>query len=266
MAIFMVTNNLTPEDVMSRGKELSFPESVISFFMGDLGQPTGGFPKQLQKIILKDRKPYTDRPNAHLKPIDFDKEYKAFKNKYQKGFTRAIEMEDFLSYTLYPKVFDKAHENYKNYGNVALIPTKNFFYGMKLREETLITLEPGKTLIVKLLSVGIPNDEGKRIVFFKVNGENRYVEVLDKSLNIKKQENLKIDPENSNQIGAPLQGSLYKVLVKKGQSVKENDPLFVIEAMKMETTVTAHKSGKIKSISLDEGSMVKQDDLVVTFE
>ncbi|WP_299115921.1 pyruvate carboxylase [uncultured Winogradskyella sp.] len=266
MAIFMVTNNLTPEDIMQRGEEISFPESVINFFRGDLGQPSGGFPKALQKIILKDKIPYTNRPNAHLKPIDFDKEYKAFKDTYQKGFTRAIEMEDFLSYTLYPKVFDKAHENYKNYGNVALIPTKNFFYGMKLREETLITLEPGKTVIVKLLSVGIPNDEGKRIVFFKVNGENRYVEVLDKSLNIKKQENVKIDTEDSNQIGAPLQGSLYKVLVKKGQAIKENDPLFVIEAMKMETTVTAHKAGKIKSITLDEGSMVKQDDLIITFE
>jgi pyruvate carboxylase len=266
MAIFMVTNNLSPEDVMQRGEEISFPESVINFFKGDLGQPSGGFPKKLQKIILKDKKAYTDRPNAHLKPIDFTKEYEEFKKKFQVGFTRAIEIEDFLSYTLYPKVFEAAHENYKNYGNVALIPTKNFFYGMKLREETLITLEPGKTVIVKLLSVGIPNDEGKRIVFFKVNGENRYVEIFDKSLNIKKQENTKIDAEDANQIGAPLQGSLYKVLVEKGQPIKENDPLFVIEAMKMETTVTAHKAGKIKSISLDEGSMVKQDDLIVTME
>ena len=266
MAIFMVTNNLTPEDVMARGDEISFPESVINFFKGDLGQPTGGFPKELQKIILKNKKPYTDRPNAHLKPIDFTKEYANFKKKFQVGFTRAIEIEDFLSYTLYPKVFEAAHENYKAYGNVALIPTKNFFYGMKLREEILITLEPGKTIIVKLLSVGIPNDEGKRIVFFKVNGENRYVEILDTSLNIKKQENEKADSENSNQIGAPLQGLLYKVLVKKGQDIKENDPLFVIEAMKMETTVTAHQLGKIKSIILEEGSMVKQDDLIVTFE
>ena len=266
MAIFMVTNNLTPEDVMTRGDEISFPESVINFFKGDLGQPTGGFPKELQQIILKNKKPYTDRPNAHLKPIDFTKEYADFKEKFQVGFTRAIEIEDFLSYTLYPKVFEAAHENYKSYGNVALIPTKNFFYGMKLREETLIELEPGKTIIVKLLSVGIPNDEGKRIVFFKVNGENRYVEILDTSLNIKKQENEKADLDDNNQIGAPLQGSLYKVLVKKGQDIKENDPLFVIEAMKMETTVTAHKAGKIKSITLDEGSMVKQDDLIITFE
>lgn len=266
MAIFMVTNNLTPEDVMERGQSISFPESVINFFKGDLGQPVGGFPKKLQGIILKNKEAYTDRPNAHLKAIDFTKEYGIFKKKFQQGFTRAIEMEDFLSYTLYPKVFEQAHENYKLYGNVALIPTKDFFYGMKLQEETLVTLEPGKTIIVKLLSVSIPNDEGMRTVFFKVNGENRFVEVFDTSLNIKKVENAKINTEDTNQIGAPLQGSLYKVLVKKGQHIKENDPLFIIEAMKMETTVTAHKSGKIKSVSLDEGAMVKQDDLVVTFE
>ncbi|MEO9479232.1 MAG: pyruvate carboxylase [Maribacter dokdonensis] len=264
MAIFMVTNELTTEDVMTRGEEISFPDSVISFFMGDLGQPVGGFPKKLQKIILKNKKPYTNRPNAHLAPTDFDKEFKAFKKKFQKGFTRAIEMEDFLSYTLYPKVFEKAHENYKLYGNLALVPTKHFFYGMKLREETLIELEPGKTVIIRLLSVGIPNELGMRTVFFQVNGENRFVDVLDTSLNLKIEENEKIDPANDDQIGAPLQGSLYKVLVKKGQEVKENDPLFVIEAMKMETTVTAFKSGKVQSISLKEGSMVKQDDLVVT--
>jgi pyruvate carboxylase len=264
MAIFMVTNNLTTDDVLERGQDLSFPESVISFFMGDLGQPYGGFPKKIQSIILKNKKPYTNRPNAHLEPIDFDLEFKAFKKKFQKGFTRDIEMEDFLSYTLYPKVFEQAHENYKKYGNLAFIPSKNFFYGMKLREEILIELEPGKTVIIKLLSIGIPNDDGIRTVFFKVNGENRFVEILDTSLNIKKTENTKIDTSNPEEIGAPLQGSLYKVLVKKGQVIKENDPLFIIEAMKMETTVTASKAGTVKSVTLEAGSMVKQDDLVVT--
>jgi pyruvate carboxylase len=266
MAIFMVTNNFTTDDVMERGKDMSFPESVISFFVGDLGQPAGGFPKKLQKIILKNRKPYTNRPNAHLEPIDFDLEFKAFKKKFQKGFTRAIEMEDFLSYTLYPKVFEQAHENYKTYGNIALVPTENFFYGMKLGEEILIELEPGKTVIIKLLSIGIPNNEGKRTVFFKVNGENRFVDILDTSLNLKLEVNTKADAADTNQIGAPLQGSLYKVMVKKGQDVKENDPLFIIEAMKMETTVTAFKAGKVKSVTLKEGAMVKQDDLIVTIE
>ncbi|ANH61134.1 pyruvate carboxylase [Dokdonia donghaensis] len=266
MAIFMVTNNLTPEDVMERGDTISFPESVINFFKGDLGQPVGGFPKKLQAIILKNKEAYTDRPNAHLAPVDFDKEYKTFTETFQKGFTRPLEMEDFLSYMLYPKVFEQAHENYKKYGNLALVPTKNFFFGMKLGEETLIELEPGKTVIIKLLSIGIPNDEGMRTVFFKVNGENRFVEVHDTSLNIKKVENVKIDPDNENHIGAPLQGSLYKVLVKKGQEVKENDPLFIIEAMKMETTVVAFKDGTVQSIIVTDGTMVSQDDLVVTLE
>jgi len=264
MAIFMVTNNLTPEEVMKRGHEISFPESVINFFKGDLGQPTGGFPQPLQQIILKNKTAYTDRPNAHLAPIDFTKEFKAFKKKYQVGFTRAIEIEDFLSYSLYPKVFNQAHENYKRYGNLAMVPTQNFFYGMKLREETLIELEPGKTIVVKLLSIGVPNEEGVRIVFFKVNGENRYVEVFDRSLNIKKVEHEKVDKNDTNQVGAPLQGSLYKILVTPRQAVSENDPLFVIEAMKMETTVTAVKAGKVTSISLEEGTMVMQDDLVIT--
>lgn len=266
MAIFMVTNNFTTADVMEHGKDMSFPESVISFFVGDLGQPSGGFPKKLQNIILKNRKPYTNRPNAHLEPIDFDLEFKAFKKKFQKGFTRDIEMEDFLSYTLYPKVFEQAHENYKKYGNIALVPTKNFFYGMTLGEEILIELEVGKTVIIKLLSVGIPDTAGMRTVFFKVNGENRFVDILDTSLNLKLEVNAKIDPADTDQIGAPLQGSLYKVMVKKGQEIKENDPLFIIEAMKMETTVTAFKAGKVKSVSLKDGAMVKQDDLIITIE
>ena len=213
---------------MERGQTISFPESVINFFKGDLGQPVGGFPKELQKIILKNKKPYTNRPNAHLEPIDFDKAYSAFQKKFQKGFTRAIEFEDFLSHSLYPKVFEKAHETYKTYGNLANIPTKNFFYGMEVQEEIMVDIQPGKTILVELLSVSNPNEEGKRIVFFKVNGENRYVLIKDKSLNIIKIENAKADTGNDNEVGAPLQGLLYKTLVKVGDIIKENDPLFII--------------------------------------
>ena len=266
MAIFMVTNDLFPKDVMARGHEISFPESVINFFKGDLGQPLGGFPKELQKIILKNQKSYTDRPNAHLTPIDFEAEYASFTKKYQKGFTRPLEFEDFLSYSLYPKVFEQAHEKYQRFGNISIIPTVNFFYGQKVGEEIIIELEAGKTIIVKLLSVGNPNEDGVRIIFFKVNGENRFVEIKDTSLKIVKEENVKADAEDSNQIGAPLQGMLYKVLVKKGQEIKKNDHLFIIEAMKMESTVTATKAGKVKSIPLKAGSMVMMADLIITIE
>ena len=266
MAIFMVTNDLSPQDVMERGQEISFPESVINFFKGDLGQPVGGFPKELQKIVLKNKEAYTNRPNAHLAPINFESAYKSFQKKFQKGFTRAIEFEDFLSYSLYPKVFEQAHETYKMYGNLATVPTKNFFYGMEVREEIMVEIQPGKTVLVQLLSVSSANEEGMRIVFFKVNGENRSVEIKDKSLDIVKIENAKAAADNENEIGAPLQGLLYKVLVKKGQKIKENDALFIIEAMKMETTVTATKNGKITSVILNEGVMVMQDDLILTLE
>ncbi len=266
MAIFMVTNDLSPEDVMERGDEISFPDSVIDFFKGDLGQPVGGFPKKLQKIILKNIKPYKNRPNAHLKPIDFDTAFERFRKKYQRGSSRVIEFEDFLSFSLYPRVFEQNHEKFKKYGNLSVLPTKNFFYGLNRQEEALIGLEPGKTIVVKLLSVSTANDEGIRLVFFKVNGENRYVEVKDTSLDIQKVEHVKASTEDASQVGAPLQGLLYKVLVKKGDTIKENDPLFIIEAMKMETTVTAIKSGKIKAVTLTEGAMVMQDDLILTIE
>jgi len=266
MSIFMVTNNLTPKDVLENGSELSFPASVVSFFKGDLGQAYGGFPKELQKIILKDKKPYTNRPNAHLEPIDFDIEFKVFCKKFQKEFPRELEMEDFLSYLFYPKVFEDAAKKFNKYGNVAVIPTKNFFYGMKIHEEMLVEIAPGKTIIIELLSIGDTNEKGIRLVFFKLNGQNRFVEIKDESLNIEVVENQKATIDNKNEIGAPLQGSLYKVLVKKGQKVKRNEPLFIIEAMKMETTVVANENGTVKRIYLKAGELVHQDDLIITME
>jgi pyruvate carboxylase len=263
MAIFMVTNNLSTADIFERGTSLSFPESVVSFFRGDLGQPQDGFPKELQAIILKSEVPYTDRPNAHLEPIDFTKDFQIFKKKFQKNFSRDIEFEDFLSYSLYPRVFEQAHENYSKYGNVSILPTKNFFFGMDQREEIMIDLEPGKTIIVKLLSVSPPNEEGKRMVYFKVNGENRFVEIIDKSLDIKTQTNIQADPANEKEYGAPLQGMLYKVLVEAGQKIKKDDHLFIIEAMKMETTVTALEDGIVNSLPLKEGVMILTGDLIL---
>ncbi|MBL4704006.1 MAG: pyruvate carboxylase [Flavobacteriales bacterium] len=263
MALYMVTNNLTPEEVLERGDEISFPESVVNFFIGDLGQPFQGFPKKLQQIILKDKKPIKGRPNKHLEPVNFDEEFPVFQKKFQRGFSRTVEFEDFLSYKLYPKVFEQVFQMFKKYDNVAVIPTKNFFYGMELGEETIIQIAPGKTIICHLLSIGHPNEEGIRTVFFKVNGQTRNIEIYDKSLNVEKIENVKADAADPNQIGAPLQGMLSKVFVKKGQKLKKNEPMFVIEAMKMETTITAKAESEVKSIMLKEGSMVNADDLVI---
>lgn len=263
MALYMVSNNLTAQDILDRGDELDLPASVISFFKGDLGQPVGGFPKELQKIVLKGEKPYTQRPNAHMEPIELDTEFILFVEKYQKGFARKLRFSDFLSYKLYPKVFLDALEGFKKYGNISRIPTKNFFYGMEPLEEIMVPIGSGKTIMVQLLSIGHANAEGVRTVFFKVNGQTRNVQIEDKSLDIIKVQNRKKDAEDPLQVGSPLQGALSQLLVKRGQEVKKNEPLFVIEAMKMETTVTSSVAGKVKELVLKPGSLVDAEDLIV---
>ena len=266
MAQYMISNSLTVEDVMERGETISFPQSVISFFKGDLGQPVGGFPEKLQKIVLRDQTPYTDRPNAHLAPIDFDKEFKEFQKEFSKGMGRELEITDFLSYKLYPKVFTDAHNNHIKFGNVMNIPTKNFFFGMDIGEEIMVELEPGKKVLISLMQKSEPNADGNVSIFFKINGQMRNILVKDTSIKVDKKENVKVDAENDKQIGAPLQGMLSAVLVKKGDVVKENQPLFIIEAMKMETTVTAISKGVIGKIQLESGSLVNTDDLILELE
>ncbi|WP_074408859.1 MULTISPECIES: pyruvate carboxylase [Aquimarina] len=263
MAQYLVSNNLTIEDVKERGDTISYPQSVVSLFKGELGQPVGEFPKDLQKSILKDQKPFTNRPNAHLEPVDFETEFTEFVKIFKKGMGRELDITDFLSYKLYPKVFTGAYNHHLKYGNVMTIPTKNFFYGMVPGEEIIIKLDKGKILLIELISVGEPHDDGKVTVFFKVNGQTRNVEIQDHSIKVDKVIHAKIDKADAKQIGAPLQGSLSSVLVKTGQEVKKNDPLFIIEAMKMETTITANEDAVIKKIVLKSGTMVNADDLVI---
>ncbi|MEZ5015452.1 MAG: pyruvate carboxylase [Flavipsychrobacter sp.] len=262
MAQFMVANGYSREDVMTKGGSISFPESVQQFFMGVLGQPEGGLPKELQKIILKDKEPFTDRPNKHLEPVDFDKELKAFREELGND----LELCDFLSYKLYPKVFEDYLKFYRQYGDVSVVPTPLFLFGMEMGQEATIEIAKGKTLLVRLLSISDVNEHGMRTVFFKLNGQTRNIEILDRSVKVDKVENRKIDKDNDKHIGAPLQGMLSKLMVKKGDAVKKNQPLFVIEAMKMETVITANDAGSIAAIELTEGTLVNTNDLVVTMD
>ncbi|WP_075343373.1 pyruvate carboxylase [Tenacibaculum agarivorans] len=263
MAQYMISNELTVEDVMERGDAISFPQSVINFFKGDLGQPVGGFPEKLQKIILKNEKPYTDRPNEHLDPIDFDTEFEEFKKDFTKGMGRDLEITDFLSYKLYPKVFTDAYNKHLKFGNVMNIPTKNFFFGMEIGEEIMIDIEPGKKVLISLVHKTEADENGNVTVFFKINGQMRVVSIKDTSVSVQKVENTKADEADENQIGAPLQGLLSSVLVKEGDIVQENQPLFIIEAMKMETTVTAVSRGIIEKVQLQSGTLVDSNDLVI---
>ncbi len=261
MAQFMVANNLTREDVFSRGAMLSFPESVQQFFMGELGQPEGGFPKELQAIILKDKKPVTERAGKHMPPVDFEKEFAAFRER----FGSDLAITDFLSFKLYPKVFEEGLQFWREYGDVSVVPTPLFFYGMKQGEEVTIEIDRGKTLLIRLLSIGAPDENGKRVVFFKLNGQTRNIEVADRSIKVEKREHQKVDPDNEKQIGAPLQGMLSKVLVKADEKVNRNQPLFVIEAMKMETVITAPFDGVVAKVVLGQGELVNTNDLIIQF-
>lgn len=263
MAQYLISNNLTIEDVLEKGDTMSFPQSVIGFFKGDLGQPVGGFPEKLQNIILKNEQSYTNRPNAHLEPVDFESEFKVFKRNFSQGMGRDLEITDFLSYNLYPKVFTNAYNNHVKYGNIMNIPTKNFFYGMDIGEEIMVKLDTGKNILIALVSIAEPDNSGYVGVLFKVNGQMRNVLIKDKSIKVDKVENIKVQSGNLNQIGAPLQGLLSKVLVKKGHKIKKNEPLFIIEAMKMETTVVAPSEGIINKIQIKAGTLVNTNDLII---
>lgn len=261
MAIFMTSSNLTPEDVMNPDANISFPDSVKGLFRGELGQPYGGFPMELSKVVLKDEKPFTTRPNEHLTPVDFDKEFAIFQKEFE-----YCDFLDFLSYQLYPKVFRDYYTHNGEFGYVEDIPTKAFFYGLDKGEEILVPIAPGKTIMVKMLYVLEPDENGMRTVGFELNGQTRRIQVKDTSYKSTKIANRKANANSKDEVGAPLQGKLSSITVKVGQVVEDNDPLFIIEAMKMETSIAAPRNGKIKSIFLQEGVMVDQDDLVIEFE
>jgi pyruvate carboxylase len=257
MALFMTANNYTEQDIFEKGETISFPDSVVGLFRGDLGQTPGGFPENLQKIILKNEKPYTDRPNAHLQPLNLVQEHEKFKARYGTQYT----FRDVLSSLFYPKVFDEYHQFKSSFGEVYYIPSPVFFFGLKPDEETLIELAPGKSILIKFLHMSEVDENGYKQVFFKLNGQTRSIFVKDKSFTSVKPTHKKVS--GSNDIGAPLQGKLSKILVQAGARVQKNSPLFVIEAMKMESTIVAPHAGVVTKLVLNEGVFVQQDDVVV---
>ena len=259
LSLFMVSNDLTPQDVLEKGETLNFPESVRELLRGDIGQPQGGWPADIQHAVLRDEKPFTDRPGEHLAPIDFEKEWTEFEKTHPYA-----QFTDLLSSLLYPKVFADYWEFRQRYGDVSRIPTPVFFFGLKEGEETIIEIARGKAIIIRLQSIGPVNEEGMRTVFFTLNGQTRNLEVRDQSVAVTTEHNAKADRANPKQLAAPLQGLLSKVLVEAGQQVPKNAPLFVIEAMKMETTITAPADLTVASLTLSQGARVQADDLILT--
>lgn len=259
MALFMVQNNLSEEDVLTKGKTIDFPDSVIELFEGYLGQPVGGFPKELQEVILKGKQPITVRPGELLEPVDFD----ALQVELTKEIGRSVSKKDVIAYALYPKVFLDYVKTMEQFDDVSNLDTPTFLHGMRLGEEIEVEIETGKTLIVKLVSLGEPLADGTRVVYFELNGQSREVIIKDENIKSSVVAKVKADPKNKNQIGATMPGTVIKVVVEKGDQVKQGDHLIITEAMKMETTVQAPFSGTIQDIYVKDGEAISTGDLLI---
>ena len=259
MALFIVANNLTEEDLLDPARELAFPESVVEFFEGRLGQPPGGFPKELQTRVLKGRKPLTERPGANLPPADLS----AAQEKATSLLGRPANDRDALSYVLYPRVFPDLAAHQRSYSDTSILPTSVFFFGPDPGSEVPVEIEPGKTLIVKLNAVGEPHADGKRTVFFELNGQPRDVEITDRSLASSVRETPMADSADPTQVGSPLPGLVVGVAVAVGDPVRKGQKLLSIEAMKMETTIYAERPGRIVELLAQVGHQVKTGELLI---
>ena len=260
MAMFMTANQLTIDDIKERGQTLSFPDSMVSLMKGDLGQRDEGWPEDFQKMVLKNIKPFTERPNAHLEPIDFDQEFESFKS----SFPELSKFEDFLSHLLYPKVFEQFYNHQLKFGDTSKLPSPAFFYGLQFNEEIQVNISKGKTILIQYLNTNAPRSSGNRLVFFRINGVVRSVLIKDQSIDNTVAKHIKVS--HANHVGSPLQGSLSKVIVKEGDTVEVDTPLFIIEAMKMESTITAPLAGIVKKVYLKEKVLVEQDDLIIEID
>ena len=261
LAIFMVQNDLTPENIVEKGEHLTFPDSVVSYFKGMMGQPPCGFPVDLQKIVLKGEKPITCRPGELLAPVDFEQAKKEVEK-----FCPNPTMRDVISYCIYPKVVEEYWKHSKEYGYLMRMGSHVFFNGLALGETNKINIEDGKTLVIKYLGLGDHNDDGTRNVIFELNGTRREVAVVDKNAKVTGKTIKMADPQDKSHVGASIPGMVTKVNVKPGDQVAENQVLAVIEAMKMETSVVARMAGTVDEVLVKEGGNVKAGELLITIK
>ena len=282
MAIFMVQNDLTPENILEKGADLSYPDSVVSYFKGMMGQPAWGFPEQLQKIVLKGDKPITCRPGELLPPADFQ----AANDHLASLMTNLISKKDqaklgrlmkdnhvtdpsdraVISWCLYPKVYEEFLEKRREYGYISRLGSHIFFHGMMPGETSQVEIEDGKTLAIKYIGLGELSPEGERTVQFELNGVRREVSVVDRSAADQVKQVPMADPDNKMEIGAQIPGAVSKIFVKKGDKVTAGEVLAIIEAMKMETSVIALEDGVIDEIRIDAGTTVKAGELLITMK
>ncbi len=262
MALFMVSNSLTQEEVRDGEREIAFPESVVELFQGKLGQLPGGFPEKLRKRVLRGREPIEGRPGEKMPPVDFDQK----RQEIEKALGRKIDQRELMSACLYPKVFREYAEHRTKFSDVSVLPTPTFFYRMDPGEEISVDIEQGKTLIIRFLTVSDAHLDGTRTVFFELNGHPREVVILDRKLGSVERKAQKAEQGNPLHVGAPMPGLVSQVAVKAGEEVAEGQKLLTLEAMKMETTLYSERAGKLAEVLIQAGSQVETSDLLIRYE
>jgi pyruvate carboxylase len=263
MALMMVSQGLSREQVEDPAHEVAFPDSVIDMMRGNLGQPPGGFPEGILKKVLKGEKPDTTRPGKHLPPVDIEAT-RAQVSKDLEGFR--VDDEDLNGYLMYPKVYMDYMGRHRIYGPVRTLPTRTFFYGMEPGEEISAEIDPGKTLEIRLQAVGETNEEGEAKVFFELNGQPRVIRVPNRKVKAKTARRPKAEAGNANHVGAPMPGSVVTVTVSVGQKVAAGDMLLTLEAMKMETGIHVDRDAVVKAVHVRPGDQVEAKDLLVELE
>ncbi len=262
MALMMVSSGLSREDVEDENVEISFPDSVVGFFRGELGQPPNGFPFSLQQKVLKGKLPLTTRAGAEILPVDIEEKRKEISAELGQ------EIDDFqlASYLIYPKVFTDFMRAQAVYGPVSVLETPTYFYGLQSGEEIMADLDKGVTLVIRMLGHSETNEKGQVRVFFELNGQPRSIWVPDRSKSSEIIVRAKAEEGNDKQIGAPMPGVISTIAVEKGQQVKEGDILLSIEAMKMETAIHAQSDGTIAEVLVNIGDQIDAKDLLIRFE
>ncbi len=262
MALMMVSQGLTREQVEDPDVEVSFPDSVVDMMRGNLGQPPGGFPPAIVAKVLKGEAPDTERPGKHLAPVDVE----AVRKEAEDKLGETLDNEDLNGYLMYPKVFSDYARRHKTYGPVRTLPTHTFFYGMEPGAEISVEIDPGKTLEIRCQALGDTNEEGEAKVFFELNGQPRTIRVPDRKIKATKAVHPKADPSNPAHVGAPMPGVVATVAVQAGQEVHKGDLLLTIEAMKMETGISAEHDAVVKAVHVTPGSQIDAKDLLIEFE
>ena len=263
MALMMVSQGLSREDVENPDKDVVFPDSVIDMMRGNLGQPPGGFPARIVKKVLKDEAPNTERPGKHLAPVDLEAT-RARLSRELEGFK--VDDEDLNGYLMYPKVFLDYMGRHRSYGPVRTLPTRTFFYGMEPGQEISVEIDPGKTLEIRCQAISETNEDGEVKVFFELNGQPRVIRVPNRLVKSQTAQRPKAEEGNPAHIGAPMPGVVASVVVSAGQQVREGDMLLTIEAMKMETGIHAERDAVIKAVHVHPGGQIDAKDLLIEFE